>query len=277
MLMFVYVLLVLLIVSSNGETPKIVSATFEIQTLNVLERMNTPVNNNDDDANIEDVIDLEPKMLQAIGLQIIYDQPIFAKFGYSEPHKRKHYHDAYSQHAFLVAKQSMNNFIEVHCFKDKLHNEKSIGVNNNTNPTMGETNTQSAAYPTFSGYFLRCRDMEKYHNGYQFSIFDWPCERDNSQGTQRKHKLSGIVISNRAGEKILSRDDFNFCSLNYVINDLKSKVIVNFYGERVPLPKHVVKRNRCEYPASTLIVLPEYKGGVKPSDGAGIGIFQKCL
>ena len=132
--------------------------------------------------------------------------------------------------------------------------------------------------------------MHKYYSGYQFSIFDWPCERDKAEGTVRKNKLIGIVIGNSIHERrnrpnaigrferqnhLMSSSDFSYCSLNYIKANPKSAVIVNFYGENVPLPHHISIRRKCDQTPPTLILLPEYKGGVKPGKGAGIGIFPE--
>ena len=73
--------------SVEGLLPKILSATFEVQTLNVLRRHDNV--NLEDNSTGSDVINLAPATLQAIGIEVRYDQPIFAKFGFRKPKKRK--------------------------------------------------------------------------------------------------------------------------------------------------------------------------------------------
>ena len=245
----------LLIYHTNGIKPKIIKASFEIQSLNILATLNKK-------DNMEENVKLEPRTLQAIGMEVIYDQPIFAKFGYKDPVMRRNYGDSYAFHAFRQRKRTYRNLIEIHCFKNK-RNIAKPNINKDSNLTK----------PIFSGYLLRCRDIHKYHSAYQFEIFDWPCERDKLEGTVRKNKLSGIVIN--SGDELLSNSDIDYCSLNYIENDPKSKVIVNFYGQAVSLPGYVIKRNNCQHAPTTLIVLPEYKGGIIPGNGAGIGVFPE--
>ena len=261
------------------------SATFEVQTLNVLRRHDNV--NLEDNSTGSDVINLAPATLQAIGIEVRYDQPIFAKFGFRKPKQRKHHHNAASR-AFKEPKTSSRNLIELHCFEDEdAHYRTAPG---STSSVANHSRSQSVARPVFSGYLLRCKDMHKYYSGYQFSIFDWPCERDKAEGTVRKNKLIGIVIGNSIHERrnrpnaigrferqnhLMSSSDFSYCSLNYIKANPKSAVIVNFYGENVPLPHHISIRRKCDQTPPTLILLPEYKGGVKPGKGAGIGVFPE--
>ena len=57
-----------------------------------------------------------------------------------------------------------------------------------------------------------CLDAKKhkYYSGYQFSIFDWPCERDKAEGTVRKNKLIGIVIGNNSRKAQPPQRDWSF-------------------------------------------------------------------
>ena len=156
----------LLIYHTNGIKPKIIKASFEIQSLNILATLNKKDNK-------EENVKLEPRTLQAIGMEVIYDQPIFAKFGYKDPVMRRNYGDSYAFHAFRQRKRTYRNLIEMHCFKNK-RNIAKPNINKDSNLTK----------PIFSGYLLRCRDIHKYHSAYQFEIFDWPCERDKLEGTE---------------------------------------------------------------------------------------------
>ncbi len=238
----------------DGTGPKVVSGHFDILRLEIIGRK--PRAGGQDLEN--GVLQTAQNSRVAIGVSVAFNRPIFARTPYTKKTNMRHFHQHVHMDRNLIAKQTFlhDSVLEIHCFRKETASPRHNIPN------------QNVSRPDFSGYMVGCKDVYKYKSVKQFSIFDWPCERDSFRGSAKKHKYSGIVPV----EDGTSAGQLHRCSLHYVHAEEEQAGIIDFNGAGASLPKNVGRRTDCGQQA-TLVKIPEKLGGVRPGQGAGLGMY----